>query len=108
MITLLQYSLPSITRFMSSVHELVMLANAFPDGRHIIGIDLAEGIVDLANSRCKEASIRLVQHEVQVAITFRILLKSGCIDNVKVLAGNHFVSCMHKLPPFASMFYISD
>lgn len=40
-------------------HELVMLANAFSDGRHIIGIDLAEGMVDLANSRCKEAAIRM-------------------------------------------------
>lgn len=36
-----------------------MLAEALPDGRHIIGIDLAEGMVDLANARCAEAGIRL-------------------------------------------------
>jgi len=35
-----------------------MLANAFSDDRQIIGIDLAEGMVDLANARCKEAGIR--------------------------------------------------
>lgn len=40
-------------------HELLMLAESFPDGRHIIGIDLAEGMVDLANARCAEAGIRL-------------------------------------------------
>ncbi|DBA86705.1 TPA: hypothetical protein ACH3X1_005155 [Trebouxia sp. C0004] len=34
-----------------------MLANSFSDGRQIIGIDLAEGMVDLANARCKEAGI---------------------------------------------------
>ena len=73
MITLFQYSLPSITHFVSSGHELVMLANAFSDGRHIIGIDLAEGMVDLANSRCKEAGIRFVPHEVQLAV--------NCIEN---------------------------
>ena len=39
-------------------HELVMLAKAFPDGRQIIGVDLADGMVDLANSRCVEAGIR--------------------------------------------------
>ena len=31
-----------------------MLASLFPD----IGIDLAEGMVDLANERCAEAGIR--------------------------------------------------
>ncbi|KAL0018269.1 hypothetical protein WJX79_009042 [Trebouxia sp. C0005] len=38
-------------------HELVMLANSFSEDRQIIGIDLAEGMVDLANARCKEAGI---------------------------------------------------
>ncbi len=37
-----------------------MLANSFSDDRQIIGIDLAEGMVDLANARCKEAGIRSV------------------------------------------------
>jgi len=41
-------------------HELVMLANSFSDDRQIIGIDLAEGMVDLANARCKEAGVRSV------------------------------------------------
>lgn len=40
-------------------HELLMLADSFPDGRQIIGIDLAEGMVDFANARCAEAGIRL-------------------------------------------------
>ena len=35
-----------------------MLAESFPDGRDIIGVDLAEGMVDLANARCAEAGIR--------------------------------------------------
>ena len=39
-------------------HELVMLAESFPDGRQIIGIDLAEGMVELANARCAKAGIR--------------------------------------------------
>lgn len=38
-------------------HELVMLAESFPDDRQIIGLDLAEGMVDLANARCAEAGI---------------------------------------------------
>jgi len=37
-----------------------MLANSFSDDRQIIGIDLAEGMVDLANARCKEAGVRSV------------------------------------------------
>lgn len=40
-------------------HELLMLAKSFPDDRQIIGIDLAEGMVNLANARCAEAGIRL-------------------------------------------------
>lgn len=35
-----------------------MLASYFPDDRQIVGIDLAEGMVDLANERCAEAGIR--------------------------------------------------
>ena len=35
-----------------------MLAKSVPDGRQIIGIDLAEGMVDLANARCAEAGVR--------------------------------------------------
>ncbi len=37
-----------------------MLAKSLPDDREIIGIDLAEGMVDLANARCAEAGIRSV------------------------------------------------
>ena len=39
-------------------HELLMLAKSCPGDRQIIGIDLAEGMVDLANARCAEAGIR--------------------------------------------------
>lgn len=35
-----------------------MLAESFPGDRQIIGIDLAEGMVDRANARCAEAGIR--------------------------------------------------
>ena len=41
-------------------HELLMLAKSFPDDRQIIGVDLAEGMVDLANARCAEAGVRSV------------------------------------------------
>lgn len=44
--------------FVRAGHELLMLAESFPDDRQIIGIDLAEGMVDRANARCKEAGIR--------------------------------------------------
>lgn len=35
-----------------------MLAKSLPDDRQIIGIDLAEGMVDLANACCVEAGVR--------------------------------------------------
>ena len=52
----------AIMRFQQGTagHELVMLAENFPGDREIIGIDLAEGMVDLANARCAEAGIRSV------------------------------------------------
>lgn len=39
-------------------HELVMLAAQLPDSRQVIGIDIAQGMVDLANERCQAAGIR--------------------------------------------------
>ena len=35
-----------------------MLAKQLPDKRQIIGIDIAPGMVDLANERCTSAGIR--------------------------------------------------
>ena len=39
--------------------ELIMLAEHFPD-HAIVGIDLAEGMVDRANQLCREAGVRQV------------------------------------------------
>lgn len=54
---MLSQTLPVMHMFAG--HELLMLAKSFPDDRQIIGVDLAEGMVDLANARCAEAGVRL-------------------------------------------------
>ena len=55
-------------------HELVMLAESFPDDRQIIGIDIAEGMVDLANARCAEAGIRSASLML-ILLRFKTVLK---------------------------------
>ena len=39
-------------------HEMLMLAKQLPEKLKIIGIDIAPGMVDLANERCTAAGIR--------------------------------------------------